>query len=138
MTPRKNTSGETALLKAIQMDLSNGRTRLWRNQVGEAWQGIVTPAPSGPWAPGSLIIQHPRRINFGLCTGSADLVGYTTVAVTADMMGQHVAVFTGVEVKSGSGRASEEQKAWLSVVTQAGGFSGIARSIQDAREILRL
>jgi len=53
------------------------------------------------------------------------------------MVGSQVAVFTSIEVKTPTGRIRPEQHAWLSTVQQSGGIAGIARSIQDANDLLR-
>jgi len=92
--------------------------RLWRNNVGR------------------LLDQSGRPVTFGLCPGSADLVGYRTVTITPDMVGQRIAVFAAVEVKAERGRPTPQQTAWLEHVTAAGGLAGIARSVDDARSIL--
>ncbi len=69
--------------------------------------------------------------------GGGDLIGWTTVTVTPDMVGQKVAVFTSVEIKAGRDRESDAQKKWRSWVLQGGGCAGVARSVDDAVEIMR-
>jgi len=76
-------------------------------------------------------------VQFGLARGSADLIGWRSVVVTPDMVGQRIAVFTSIEVKTATGRLRPEQQAWLGVVQGAGGIAGVARSVEDANEILR-
>ena len=68
--------------------------------------------------------------------GSADLIGWSSVTITADMVGQTVAVFTSIEVKSATGRLRPEQRQWLEAVQAAGGIAGVARSVEDARALL--
>lgn len=92
--------------------------RLWRNNVGR------------------LLDQQGRPVTFGLCPGSADLVGFRTVTVTPDMVGQRIAVFAAVEVKAERGRLTAQQSAWLEHISAAGGLAGVARSVDDARAIL--
>lgn len=75
-------------------------------------------------------------MTFGLCPGSADLVGFRTVTVTPDMVGQRIAVFAAVEVKAERGRLTAQQSAWLEHISAAGGLAGVARSVDDARAIL--
>jgi hypothetical protein len=64
---------------------------------------------------GVLRDANGRPVSFGLCKGSADLIGWTTRTITADMVGQQVAVFTSIEVKALTGRLRPEQKLWLEV-----------------------
>lgn len=51
------------------------------------------------------------------------------------MVGQQVAVFTSIEVKSERGRVKPEQQQWLDAVLSAGGIAGVARSVEDALRI---
>jgi hypothetical protein len=78
-----------------------------------------------------------RLVTFGLARGSADLIGWRTVLVTQDMVGQQLAVFTSIEVKTPTGRLAPLQANWLDAVQNAGGIAGVARSVCDANEILR-
>jgi hypothetical protein len=63
----------------------------------------------------------------GLHKGSSDLIGWKTVEITPDMVGQHVAIFTAVEVKTGSGRTTAEQEQFLQAVRAAGGIGVVMR-----------
>ena len=75
-------------------------------------------------------------MQFGLCKGSADLIGYRTVTITPDMVGQQVAVFLSIEVKTPTGRIRPEQQQWLETIQAAGGIAGVARSVEDALRIV--
>ncbi len=112
-------ASEQTIQQQIRLACSRGPVRLWRNNVGR------------------LLDQQGRPVTFGLCPGSADLVGYSTVTVTPDMVGQTVAVFTAVEVKAPTGRPTPQQTAWLEHIRAAGGRAGIARSVEDAQRIVR-
>jgi hypothetical protein len=65
------------------------------------------------------------------------LIGWRTITVTPEMVGQQLAVFTSIEVKTPTGRIRPEQHAWLGAVRSAGGIAGIARSVEDASDLLR-
>ena len=52
------------------------------------------------------------------------------------MVGQKVAVFVALEVKTTKGRATEEQKNFIAVVKGAGGKAEIVRSVTDAIKVL--
>ena len=126
----------------ILLAMGRGLRRLWRNNVGTAWAGQgqqVTAANRSAIGqtlkPGDVVVRQARILHAGLCPGSADLIGYSTVEITPDMVGQRLAVFTAVEVKSPTGRPTPQQSAFLEHVRQAGGRAGIARSIDDAVRI---
>jgi hypothetical protein len=113
-------NAETTLQQQIRLALgTRSDLRLFRNQVGQL------PDP-----------RTGRPVQFGLTRGSADLIGWRTVIITPDMVGQRIAVFTSIEVKTPTGRVGSEQQAWLACVQQCGGIAGIARSIADATQII--
>jgi len=124
---------EAALTRRIQVGLTNADTRIWRNNVGTAWQGQVTRNRDG-----SITIRNPRPVTFGLCEGSSDLIGARSVQVTPEMVGRRVAVFAAVEVKTDAGRATDMQQQFIQTVRFLGGFAGIARSVEEAKRILLL
>ena len=111
-------ASEQSIQQHIRLALSRGPVRLYRNNTG------------------TLRDQHGRPVSFGLCKGSADLIGWTTRTITPDMVGQQVAVFTSIEVKTATGRLSPEQRQWLEAVQAAGGIAGVARSVEDALDLL--
>ena len=108
---------EQSIQQHIRLTCSTGATRLFRNNTG------------------TLRDQHGRPVSFGLCKGSADLIGWSTVTITPEMVGQQVAVFTSIEVKTPTGRVKPEQQQWLDAVQAAGGIAGVARSVEDALRI---
>ncbi len=83
--------------------------RLFRNNVGMAWREDGTP------------------VRYGLCTGSADLIGWT--------VRDGVAVFTAVEVKTARGVVSPEQHRFLDAVRDAGGIAVVARGAGDITDL---
>lgn len=67
---------------------------------------------------------------------SGDLIGWTPVLVTPDMIGQYLPVFTSVEVKAltwrpalsgGKFEHEQAQRNWAAIVREAGGFAGFMR-----------
>jgi hypothetical protein len=81
---------------------------------------------------GSAIGRDGRPVRFGLCEGSADLIGWTTRTITAEDVGQPIAVFTAIEIKTDTGRLTCQQKDFLAAVERAGGIAGVARCEEDA------
>ena len=114
-------NAETILQQQIRLALgTNPDARIFRNQVGSL------PDP-----------RTGRLVTFGLVRGSADLIGWRTVTITQAMVGTRLAIFTSIEVKTPTGRIRPEQQAWLEAVTHAGGIAGIARSVDDAKLIIK-
>ena len=111
---------EQAIQQRIRLACSRGPARLWRNNTG------------------ALRDQQGQLVRFGLCEGSADLIGYRSVTITPDMVGSTVAVFAAIEVKTPTGRPTPAQTAFLEHVAAAGGLAGIARSVEEAERILQL
>ncbi|NDG01274.1 MAG: VRR-NUC domain-containing protein [Synechococcaceae bacterium WBB_32_011] len=108
---------EQRIQQEIRLAVSHGATKLFRNNTG------------------TLRDANGRPVQFGLCKGSADLIGWTTRTITPEMVGTQVAVFTSIEVKTPTGRLRPEQKQWLDVVQAAGGIAGVARSVDEALRI---
>lgn len=124
---------ESNLDRLILRELSRDDVRLFRNVVGTGWQGQVVRRDGD-----LLVLKNPRPINAGLCVGSLDLIGWRSMVITPEMVGQRVAIFAAIEDKVGRRQATEEQKNFIEVVTGFGGFAGVARSVEDARIIVRL
>ena len=113
-------TSEQTIQQHIRIACSIGTCRLFRNNTG------------------TLRDINGRPVTFGLCKGSADLIGWRSVTITPEMVGQQVAVFTSIEVKSSSGRVKPEQQQWLNAVQAAGGIAGVARSVGEAMDLLRI
>jgi hypothetical protein len=73
----------------------------------------------------------------GLVTGGSDLIGWTEMTITPEMVGSTLAVFTAVELKTGAQRPTREQTAFLGAVKRAGGLSGVARTVAEAEDLVR-
>lgn len=136
---------EQQIQQRIRLALSRGSVRLFRNNVGTGWAGRtqqITRANAftigQTLKPGDVVVRNARPFHAGLAVGSADLIGWKSIEITPDMVGQRVAVFASVEVKSPTGRRRPEQVTWQEQAQAAGALSGIARSEADARGILRL
>ena len=111
---------EQQIQQAIRLKLGRGPVRLWRNNTG------------------TLLDRQGRPVQFGLCKGSSDLIGLRTITIGPEHVGQRLAVFAAVEVKSAAGRVTTEQVAFIEQLQGMGGLAGVARSVEDAATILRL
>jgi hypothetical protein len=90
---------------------------------------------------GSLQTAEGRWVDFGLCPGSSDLIGWRSVTVTPAMVGRPVAVFLAIEVKAPGAYTHPKrlaaQHAFLEAVKQAGGLAGMVNSPEQALGALR-
>lgn len=124
---------ESNILKLVQLALSKlGSVTTFRNNTAQAWVGVPIARTAN-----TITLKDYRPLHAGLTKGSSDLIGWTEMVITPDMVGRKVAVFTAIEVKSASGRATTEQINFIQRVRDADGIAGIARSPQDAVEIIR-
>ena len=111
---------EQQIQQAIRLELGCGDARLWRNNTG------------------TLLDRQGRPVQFGLCKGSSDLIGLRSITIGPEHLGQQLAVFAAIEVKSATGRATPEQVAFIDTVAGMGGLAGVARSVGEAASILHL
>ena len=112
---------ETAIQRRIRLALGKlPWVRMFRNNVGKL------PDPrTGRW------------VDFGVGgKGGGDLLGWRTITVTPEMVGQRVAQFVSLEVKTATGRVRPEQENWRRVVEQCGGLAAVVRSEEDALRIM--
>jgi len=107
-------STEQSNQNAIRAACNTGKTRAWRNNIAKL-------QVRGYW------------VNYGIPgPGGSDLIGLHSLTITPDMVGKRVAVFTAIEVKSDTGKATADQIAFLDFVTAMGGIAGVARSADEA------
>lgn len=121
---------EAELLAQIMLACSRGQSRLWRTNAGIAWAGKIAEH-----TPRRLVLIDPHPVKLGP-PGFADLNGFTSVTITADMVGSRIAVYSAVEGKVGRRQATAEQAAFIRLVREAGGRAGVARSVEEAVGIL--
>jgi hypothetical protein len=65
-----------------------------------------------------------RWVQYGLCVGSSDLIGW------------YGPRFVALEVKSSTGSLTPAQSAFLEAVRKAGGIGACVRSVEEARVAL--
>jgi len=106
------------------------RDRLFRNHVGGGWQGpgfTMRPGQTYVAQGGERLIQFPTFVEFGLCPGSGDFIGWHDLLITPGMIGKHVTQFLSVETKSAYGMAKKHQRNWRDQILQSGGIAMIVR-----------
>src|ERR1700690_3034556 len=122
---------ESELYGEILLAHSHGDTRLMRLNAGMAYQGrVIERTPQrlilSPWYPVRLAAE-----------GVSDLLGWTTVSVQDFYKLNDAAIFTAIECKVGRKKPTPQQASFLELVKRHGGRSGIARSVEDAKLIIR-
>ena len=68
----------------------------------------------------------------------SDLIGFKKIKITEDMIGQEIAQFVSIEIKTEKGKLTTQQNNWLNFINKSGGITGVARSIKDVFNILSL
>jgi hypothetical protein len=133
-------SEETNIVRKIMLRLSkNPNVRIFRNNIGNAWIGKsvrFTQKQTVSVNPGDVLIYQGRFFSAGLCVGSSDLIGFKSVVITPEMVGKKIAVFLAPEVKTSTGKASQEQVNFLNMVNSMGGIGFVATNEEEAEEFL--
>lgn len=134
---------EADLMRTLQVEATKHGARLWRNQVGT---GLAIRGRSSQHRESILkacqelatkMGGSAQRITYGLPTGSGDLIGYAYREIKLEHVGSCWPVFASAEVKTATGRPSDEQRRWNAFVLSVGGVSGIVRSMDDLRSLLK-
>ena len=111
---------ETDLQRVLQMSYSD-KGRLFKVDNGLAYHRIGSEYVPFKYGPG---------------VGVSDLIGFTKIKITEDMVGKELPVFTAFEVKTKTGRASEEQKNFIAMVEWYNGIASVVRSELDLKETI--
>lgn len=109
--------------------------RLFRNNNGEGWVGKLVNKTQDEKG-FRIVLQHARHIDFGLGTGTSDLIGGVSMLITPEMVGARVLVFAAPEVKTHLRTVTEHQKMFVHVVKSLGGLAGFVRSEDEMRKVL--
>lgn len=112
-------SSEIELQNQVRLAIARPTVKMFRNNVG------------------SIEGKDGRRVTFGLCVGSSDLIGFTTKTITPEMVGKQVAIFTALEIKTPTGKVSPAQTKFIDMVNSHGGIGAVVRSVDDAVTILK-
>lgn len=120
---------ESPVSKKFRLNVSRSHpnVRLFRNNVGMGFFGKITRETKKIMARMGFSL-----VRVGLIKGSGDLIGWESIEVTPDMVGQRVARFLSVETKrTRGGRLSDEQKNWLDQVNAAGGRAIVVNNPEE-------
>lgn len=86
---------------------------------------------------GALQDREGNWIHYGVGgRGGGDLIGWHQVTIGPEHVGMTLALYAEIEVKSLRGRLTKDQVKRQKMVERAGGICGVARSPEEAAEIL--
>lgn len=75
------------------------------------------------------------HVKYGLCEGSSDLIGITSVVITPEMVGKVIGRFTALELKkpgaSTEKKRAEMQRMFRDLVNRLGGYSEVLSDPQQ-------
>jgi hypothetical protein len=87
---------------------------------------------------GSIRLESGGRLTYGVGPdGAADWLGYKSVTITPEMVGNQIAVFVAIEAKRPGAHARDDQQKFLSRVAIAGGIAGVAHSADELEALLK-
>lgn len=121
----------------IQNEIRNALTDeglFFRANVGRAWTGDQAHRMCNGR---DVLITNARPFDSGLPPGFSDIFGLVPIEVTPEHVGRVMAQFAAIEVKTATGRANAKQNNFLGAVQREGGISGIARTVDDALQLIK-
>jgi len=86
---------------------------------------------------GSRLTIGGNIIKYGLYPGSSDTIGWQETVITPDMVGQTIAVFTSIEIKTENDKLSDKQRKWNRAVRKSGGIVEVWHGVGDGIEVLK-
>lgn len=136
MTQRRKKS-ESSVQSTVRLDVSTEYgTVTHRNNVG------AFKTSTGQWVRYGLA-NESKEMNKRV--KSSDLIGWTPVVITPEMVGKTIAVYTALETKEEGYKPSgvkqiehyEAQQRFCGIVAKAGGISGIVDSGKAALDVIK-
>lgn len=124
--------GEADFGRTLMARATKAGARLFRNNVGNGWVGKIKQKSAE-----FIVLLYPRVLHAGLCTGSSDLIGWTPVVITPEMIGKTVAIFTAIETKVDGRKTTDEQDKFIAAVLRNGGLAGVAYTEDDLDILLK-
>ena len=111
---------ETLIQRQILIALSDVGCLVFRNETG----GFYTGRPIHRDGT-TITLSGSRMIQVGLCVGSSDIIGITSTGR-----------FIAIEVKTEKGKTSAAQQLFIDAIIRNGGIAGVARSVEDAVQLV--
>ena len=116
---------ETGVQQEIQLDMSSNGHRAFRNNNGV------------------LRDREGSYVSYGMGNGTSDLIGFTSIKITPEMVGKRVAIFTAMEVKKDEAsklrddvnKKKKQQGQFIKFVKKMGGIAGFVWTVQMSRDL---
>ncbi len=125
---------EKSIIQEILIKCSKFGSTLFRNNTAMAWAGKFKCRLEN----GDVVISNAIPLHAGLCKGSSDLIGWTKVKITEEMIGKQYAIFTAIEVKYGKTKNTPEQENFIKIIKSHGGIAGFVRDFEEFKQTLDL
>ena len=126
---------ESEVQQEIQIKAMHFNCHLMRNNSGALLDSDGRPVRFGL---GNVSKEHNERIK------SSDLIGFTKVVITPDMVGKTIAVFTAIEVKEEAWNCQKKldkretaQQAFITWVLANGGIASFLNTVDKLSEVFR-
>ena len=115
--------------KEIGNEVIKENPMLFRNDCGVGFVGgkrFQVPFSGQFYAEqGDIVVINPKRISYGLYPGSGDFIGWETIIITEEMIGNKIAIFKSIEIKTARDRMKENQINWFRAVKRDGGIAEV-------------
>jgi hypothetical protein len=125
---------ESFVQQEIQIHAKNFDCNLMRNNSGALKDDTGRLIRFGL---GNVSKSHSDKVK------SSDLIGFTKVVITPEMVGKTVAIFTAIEVKKESWKSDPNDKRetaqnnFIKWIVNNGGYAGFCNCIDNLKTILR-
>ena len=130
---------EGTVVKEILLKGTQLGHRLFRQNVGTGWTGKSTRfsrIQRVEVRPGDVLLRNARPLRAGLCTGSSDIIGWTMIKITPDMIDLQIPVFTAIEVKTRGTVLTKPQRLFIDFIKEKNGIAFVAKTIESYVEEL--
>lgn len=124
---------EKNIQQEIRLAASKENCILFRANAGMAWTGNKKTRMKD----GSLVIHDPRPFH-GMIEGFPDLVGWQTVTITQEMVGQKMARIILPEVKQQKGPSRDAQVRFKTKADKDHAVCGLVRSVEDFQKLVKI
>lgn len=113
---------ERKIKEQVIREMDPETERLFRVNAGLFWAGDVESR-----LPGGRVVLRGARAVAGAPAGFPDMAGWKTIVVTPEMVGQKIAVFVGIELKSANCDVSSVQQKFGELLTRMGGIFKVVK-----------